>query len=133
MNFEVSKSQVRKVRKWIAVITIGVLVLIFGMAMFWVGGSPGSNLDESDAAACAQLRMGLDEIEAGLSLPEALSDVLDGGWPSGQPSAPVRGVFNAFRTAIAAEQNSMDGAGTLEDAAAAFARAHSGFIDVCGT
>ena len=133
MDFEVSKSQVRKVRKRIFVTTIGVLVLIFGVATFWMGGSPGSNLDESDAAACAQLRMGIDKIEAGLSLPEAMSGVLGGGWPSGQPSAPVRGVFNTFRTAIAAEQNYLDGAGTLEDAAAAFARAYNGFIDVCVT
>ena len=42
------------------------------------------------------------------------------GWPAGQPSAEVRGVFNAFRTAAADEQNYFDGAGSLDAATASF-------------
>lgn len=76
-------------------------------------------LTPADAAALALIPPMLDLVEFGTWINDAVPTLFV-GWPAGQPSAEVRGVFNAFRTAAADEQNYFDGAGSLDAATASF-------------
>jgi len=130
------RAQVRKIRKWILLIMGGTLaiLIIWGMTMGGTSnGSPGAStsLGEADAAACSRLQGGLDAVASGTPLTSAMDSAMGQGWPNGQPSEAVRGVYNAFRSAVAAEGNYLDGVGTLEEATGAFQDAFTAYQAIC--
>lgn len=85
----------------------------------------------ADTAACAQITQVIEQGKAGTPLGTAVDQVTSGGWPNGQPSAAVRGVFNAFRSAAAAQQNAIDGSGTLTEANTQLQAAMDGYNSTC--
>lgn len=137
----------RRVVKWInahpwgAIGVILLAVLVFGLigsVMSKPTSGGGSVVDSgtssgqsaADAAACALLGPMLDKVSSGSLLTDAMATVTN-GWPNGQPSSEVRGVFNMFRSAAAAERNYLDGAGTLEEATSAFQEAVTAYNTIC--
>ena len=124
--------------------TIGIIVL--AVIVFSVIGSitsksasEGSSVADygtssgqsaADAAACSLLGPMLDKMSGGMLLGDAMATIPN-GWPNGQPSAEVRGVFNMFRSAAAAERDYIDGAGTFEEATSAFQEAVTAYNTIC--
>lgn len=128
------RAQVRRVRKWIFAIMGGTLTVVVIWSMTSGGsseGSVGAPSGSADVTACSLLQEGLDAVASGTPLTAAMDSVMSQGWPNGQPSEAVRGVYSGFRSAVAAEKNYLDGAGTFDQASSAFQDAFSNYESVC--
>lgn len=131
MSDEEQRAQVRTVRRWILLaMGVGLAVLVV-----WAFASNNSTsapvATAADEAACATLASGLDAVSAGTPLTAAMGAAMNGGWPAGQPSDAVRGVFNEFRAAVAAEGDYLAGVGTFDDATESFAGALESYRSTC--
>lgn len=135
-EFDRQRAQVRTVRKWILVLTSASLAIVLAWGIV-VGNSPRessittSASAEADAAACDLLAVGLEAVNSGTSLATAMNAVMANGWSNGLPSDPVRGVYNQFRLAVAANRNYLDGVGTFDEATRAFEEAFFAYRSVC--
>lgn len=136
------RAHIRKARKWVMIVMGATMIAILAWAMGLgrpanqnIGAPTGLAVDTpvqgADAAACAALQGGLDAVSSGTPLGTAMNSVIGQGWPNGQPSEAVRGVYNAFRSAVAAEANYLDGVGTFEQATGAFQDAFTAYQAIC--
>lgn len=91
------------------------------------GGTP--DLSSADRAVCDAL----SSTVAGMNATGVVDmGTLDSGWPSGQPSAAVRGAVNGFRSLQAKRDDYLAGVGTDAELKAAVTDALNGYSAACG-